>query len=179
MTRAGERVAYFAYGANLHPGWLRRRVPGAEPAGAGVLPGHRIAFRKRGLDGAGRSDAWHTGEPGDQLPGGLYTLPARDFHRMGAAGGGYHPDEVIVETGAGRIAALTWRADADALATGLSPWDWYLALIVAGAAIHGLPEDYRRWLAGVPVVEDPDRARAAVAYAVIDASRTPRREGGG
>lgn len=167
MSPVGDSVAYFAYGANLHPGWLRRRIPAAVVVGAGALPGHRIAFRKRGRDGAGRSDAWQTGDPADRLPGALYRLPAGDLGRLGAAGAGYHADEVQIETAAGLVAALTWRADADQLAADLRPWDWYLALIVAGAAIHALPADYRRWLASVPVAQDPDRARAAVALSII------------
>lgn len=172
----GDGLAYFAYGANLHPGWIRRRIPAAVVAGAGVLPGHRIAFRKRGRDGAGRSDAWHTGDLADQLPGALYRLPAGDLERLGAAAAGYHADEVQIDTGTGRVTALTWRANADQLGADLLPWDWYLALIVAGAAIHQLPADYRRWLAAVPVAEDPDRARAEMAFSIIGASGVPRRE---
>jgi len=167
VTRPGGSIPYFAYGANVHPGWLRRRVPAAVQLGAAELPGHRIMFHKRGHDGSGRSNAWCTDRPGDRLPGALYRLAAEDLERLGAARAGYRPAEVLVQAAAGPLTALTWRANAAEIEEGLLPWDWYLALIRAGAALHDLPEPYQRWLESVTVAPDPDRARAALAASVI------------
>jgi gamma-glutamylcyclotransferase len=173
VTWAGGSIPYFAYGANLHPGWLRRRVPAAVQLGAGELPGHRIAFHKRGRDGAGRSNAWRTGDPADRLPGALYRLPCHELERLGAAGAGYRAAELLIETACGPLTALIWRADPGEIEDGLRPWDWYVALIRAGAALHGLPEAHRRWLESVPVAADPDHARAAIAFAVIGSGDQP------
>lgn len=162
-------VLYFAYGANLHPGWLRRRVQSAVVIGAAELPGHRIEFRKRGRDGSGKSDACPTGLASDRLAGALYRLSKADLQRLGAAEAGYHLDEITVESAEGALAALTWRADSVQLVAGLPPWNWYLALLRAGAAIHGLPESHRRWLETVVAAPDPDRDRAAIALEVIAA----------
>jgi hypothetical protein len=170
VSRPGGELLYFAYGANVHPGWLRRRIPAAVALGCGELPGHRLVFHKRGRDGAGRSNAWRTGVAADRLPGALYRLPADDLARLGAAGAGYQADEVVVETAAGSRTAVTWRAEPAEIAPGLLPWDWYVALIRAGGALHGLPEAHLRWLASVPLRVDPDRARAATAFAVIEAA---------
>jgi gamma-glutamylcyclotransferase len=167
-------VLYFAYGANIHPGWLRRRIPEARLVGAAGLPAHRLAFRKRGRDGAARSDACPDEEPGASLPGAVYELRAEALARLGAAGAGYRQAEVVVTTPGGLLDAVTWRAEPASIEAGLRPWDWYIGLIRAGAAILGLPEGYRRWLDSVPVNEDPDRERAAVAFAVIAAGREPR-----
>lgn len=168
MTATGP-VPYFAFGANVHPGWLRRRLPAAELLGAAFLPGHRLAFRKRGSDGAGRSDACPSDDPAARLPGALYRLEAGGLQRLGAAGAGYHLAEVEVEHAGRRVRAFTWRADPALIADGLLPWDWYLGLIRAGAECLALPADYRRWLATVPVAADPDEGRAGVALAVIAA----------
>lgn len=170
MSGAAEPVVYFAYGANIHPGWLRRRVPEARLLGAGVLPGYRLAFRKRGRDGAARSDACPSAEPGAVLPGALYSFPAAALARLGAAGAGYHAEQVVIETAAGPQQAITWRADPAELVTGLRPWDWYVALIRAGAAMLDLPEAHLRWLEQAPVTVDPNQERAARATAVIAAS---------
>lgn len=171
MTRPGGSLPYFAYGANLHPGWLRRRALGAVQLGAGELPGYRIRFHKRGRDGAGRSNAWRTGDSGDRLPGALYRLAAEDLDRLGAAGAGYHAEEVLVQTAAaGPLTAVAWCADPEEIEDGLRPWDWYLALIRAGAEMHDLPGPYRLWLESVPVSVDPDRERAARALDVIRAA---------
>lgn len=168
MSRTAETVIYFAYGANVHPGWLRRRVPEAKLIGAGLLPGYKLAFRKRGRDGAARSDACPSAEPGAVLPGALYALPAGALARLGAAGAGYHAEQVVVDTASGPREAVTWRADPAELDAGLRPWDWYVALIRAGAVMLGLPEAHLRWLERAQVAADPDRERAARARAVIE-----------
>jgi gamma-glutamylcyclotransferase len=133
----------------------------------GELPGHRIMFHKRGRDGAGRSNAWPAAAI-DRLPGMLYRVQTQEFAKLDAAGAGYHAEEVLIETTAGPLTALTWRAKPEEIEDGLRPWDWYVALIRAGAALHGLPASYRRWLESVAVVVDPDRARASAAFAVIE-----------
>lgn len=167
MSQAPGRTVYFAFGANVHPGWLRRRIPGAELLGTGTLPGHRLAFRKRGRDGAGRSDACP--DSAARLPGALYAFDVADFELLGAAGAGYRPAEVMVETAAGAREAVCWRADPAEVEEGLRPWDWYVALIRAGAVLLGLPGEHVRWLESVPVAVDRDRERVALARAVIAA----------
>lgn len=169
--REATRVAYFAYGANVHPGWLRRRVPEAELHGAALLPGYRLVFRKRGRDGAARSDACPSTTPGDALPGALYWLPPESLERLGAAGAGYRSAEVVVRTVEGEVHARTWLAEPTEHAERLLPWDWYVELIRAGAELLELPAAHRRWLQGVPVTRDPDRTRAATAHQVIAGER--------
>jgi gamma-glutamylcyclotransferase len=163
----GAPTLYFAYGANVHPRWLARRVPAAELLGPGALPGFRLAFRKLGRDGAGRSDACAAGNSAVALPGALYRLAPEELARLGAAGAGYHLETVSIETGAGPVEAVTWLADPAAVAEGLLPWDWYVGLILAGAERLGLPEDHRRWLAAVPRQHDPDVERAAPARRIL------------
>jgi hypothetical protein len=168
VSDGAERVLYFAYGANVHPGWLRRRIPDAELLGAAELRGYRLAFRKRGRDGAARSDAC-PGGPGDALPGALYAVRAEALQQLGAAGAGYRMEEVTVMTAVGARRALTWRAEDAALAEGLLPWDWYLQLIRAGAETVGLPEAHQRWLASVACAADESSEQARAAYEVLGA----------
>ncbi|NHA13424.1 gamma-glutamylcyclotransferase family protein [Thioalkalivibrio sp. XN279] len=169
MSAAGERVLYFAYGANVHPGWLRRRIPDAELVGAAALPGHRLAFRKRGRDGAARSDAEPSGTPGDVLPGVLYAVRREALDQLGAAGAGYRMEEVEVLVAGAPRRALTWRAEDSAVAAGLDPPDWYVDLIRAGAAMLELPAAHRRWLASVTVKVDRDSAQSRVARTLLAA----------
>lgn len=162
---AGDRIVYFAYGSNLHPGWLGRRVPSARVLGPASLPGHRLAFRKLGRDGSAKSDA--EAAPGASLPGAVYEMSAAHLGRLGAAEGGYLRVAVQVRTGAGVREAFAYVARAENHVTGLAPWDWYVALIRRGAEIHGLPESHREWLAGVATAPDPDEARARLALDVL------------
>lgn len=170
MSSADERVVYFAYGANVHPAWLRRRIPDAILIGPGMLPGYRLAFRKRGRDGAARSDACPSDAPGAALPGALYRMRAPDLQRLGAAGAGYLSRQVRVESPTGPLDAIAWVAAPGEIDTGLLPWDWYVALIRAGAEQLGLPEGHRRWLSNVRTAVDPDTARAAPAREIAAAA---------
>jgi gamma-glutamylcyclotransferase len=169
VSRVEPRVLFFAYGANVHPGWLRRRIPDAALVGAAALPGHRLAFRKRGRDGAARSDACPTDAPGAALPGALYRVQPEDLQRLGAAGAGYRAEHVRVNSAAGAVTAVTWRAASAEIVDGLLPWDWYVALIRAGAELLGLPEAHRAWLDAQPTAVDADAGRVALARAVIAA----------
>jgi hypothetical protein len=169
VNAAQERVLYFAFGANVHPDWLRLRIPDAELLGAAELPGHRLAFRKRGRDGAARSDAQPSDTPGASLPGALYAVRRAALDRMGAAGAGYRIEEVEVLFAGERRRALTWRAEDSAVAAGLVPLDWYVALIRAGASLLGLPAEHRRWLAAVKVQVDADSEQAHAARAILAA----------
>jgi gamma-glutamylcyclotransferase len=167
VTADGGRVLYFAYGANIHPGWLRRRIPDACLLGAGALPGYRLEFRKRGRDGAARSDACLSSDPDARLPGALYSVSAPDLGLLGAASAGYRKLEVAVKSGTDLRAAVAWVAEPGEIVQGLLPWDWYLELIRAGARRLGLDEAHRRWLEAVPTQPDPDANRAALARAVL------------
>ena len=169
MSGAEERIHYFAYGANVHPGWLKRRIPTAQLVGAGLLPGYCLAFRKRGRDGAARSDACASDEPGAMLPGAVYLLREQELAQLGAAGAGYRTKAVRVMVAGEPLRATTWIAAPAEIATDLLPWDWYVALIRAGAELLALPVTHRRWLDAVQTAADPDPDRVALARAVIAA----------
>lgn len=164
----GERIVYFAYGSNLHPGWLARRVPSARALGKAVLPDHGLAFRKRGRDGSAKSDAAH--QPGAVLPGAVYEMDHEHLGLLGAAEGGYARLEVTVETSRGPQTAFAYFARKEHHVRHLVPWDWYVGLILTGARLHGLAESHTEWLAGIQTLEDPDRERAAPARSLIASS---------
>ncbi len=70
------------------------------------------------------------------------------------------------------LIASTYRALPEACDAGLLPFDWYLALTLAGAHQHALPAPYIRWLSRQQLTKDPDPSRPAgqEALAVIRAA---------
>jgi gamma-glutamylcyclotransferase len=154
---------YFAYGSNLHPVRLRERVSAAVLLGAAALPGHVLRFHKRGRDGSGKCDAAWTGGGGDRVLGALYRLGPTDVAVLDAiegAGRGYRVQEVRVETGAGTLAAFAYLADPAAIDPAAVPWDWYKALVLAGARHHGFGASYVAAIEAVPSRPDRDSRRA-------------------
>jgi hypothetical protein len=86
----------------------------------------------------------------------VYALDAADWPELDRCEGGYDrvAVEVLFENGE-RFAAETYvavRMTADAVA-----FDWYVQIIVDGAAAHELPEPYLAELRALPVRPDPSR----------------------
>lgn len=154
----GHALLYFAYGSNLHPARLDARLTAARLLGTAVLDGCTLRFNKRGRDGSGKGTI---APAADCVLGAVYALHRDDKQRLDAIeglGAGY--DERVVEL-PGYGAAWTYVAACDALDDTLLPYDWYLALVLAGARFLRFPGAYLARLGQMATVPDPDPPRAA------------------
>ena len=158
-----DLLHYFAYGSNLHPARMRLRVPSARPLGCAVLTGHQLRFHKRSYkDGSAKCDAHYTGHSQDRIYGAVYSLAAAEKAALDTIEGpGYEIAERVVIRDGRQQAVFLYRARPEAIATDLQPFDWYHALVVAGARHHGLPPAYIESLAEIPFQADPDSARTS------------------
>ena len=167
---SGRSLLYLAYGSNLHPRRLRERIGEVELAGVVELPGWRLCFDKRGADGSAKANL-------RPAPGSDYCawaaiyrvrpeqMPALD--RFEGCGGGYETFRFDVPVEGRWQAALAYLTPSHWTSDSMRPYDWYQALILAGAAWLRLPEVYIESLAASPVIVDPDagRRRARLALA--------------
>src|SRR5699024_4317549 len=152
----------FAFGSNMSSRRLRARVASARFVATARLACHRLCFHKRGPDGSGKGDAEWTKNPADQVFGVVFELDATDkpiLDSYEGLGAGYEEKLVELTTADGaRLAALLYYAtDIDAA---LSPHDWYLDHVLAGAREFHLPQDYINRIAATPTQRDPDAERA-------------------
>jgi gamma-glutamylcyclotransferase (GGCT)/AIG2-like uncharacterized protein YtfP len=143
-------VRYFAYGSNLSLRQMRARCPGSRTAGLGWLPDHRLEFVQP-HEGWGGGVAGVVPEPGARVHGVLYDLDATDLAALDGfepvETGGYRRERVIVLRGDG-AAEAAWTYLGEVLhGAPFAPSDRYLDTILAGAAEHGLPLEYREALA--------------------------------
>ena len=163
---------YFAYGSNLHPLRLAERTPSCRAIGPARLRGYALRFHKRSLadgDESGKCDAFATGSPDDVLHGAVYRIDLDDRPLLDAAeGNGRGYDRVVrqAETSAGSMAVELYVAQAGWIDPALRPFDWYLELVVRGAAHHGLPIDYRREVERTRVKRDADARRSERHYRI-------------
>ncbi|MFT4256152.1 MAG: gamma-glutamylcyclotransferase family protein [Pseudoxanthomonas sp.] len=152
---------YFAYGSNLLRERLLARCPGAIFIGRACLPGHRLTFDKVSRDGSGKCA--FVPAQNSRVEGVLWEIPDVELpklDRMEGAGHGYERDTVTVTlVDGGQCDALTYRATE--CEPGLKPYDWYLALVKAGAEQQGLPDEVRVMLAGMQALLDPLPERPA------------------
>ena len=158
----GDRYLNFAYGSNMSSHRLRARTPSARSLGPARLPGHRLAWCKKGSDGSAKCHIVETGRSDDVVWGVLYEIDIDEKRLLDEAEGlGVHyvHRDVRVDTDAGAVDAGAYFAiDSD---DSLQPFDWYVGFVLAGAVEHALPPEYVAAIGAVPAVVDPDAARRA------------------
>ncbi len=140
---------YFAYGSNMLRERLVARVSTAEGVAVGVARDYRLDFAKISVDGSGKGDM--VASPGDEVWGVLYELDADQKAALDEhEGRHYRAREIVVSTPSGDQAAWAYVAEPHRRDPSKVPYDWYVALIVAGARQGGLPEPYVQALEATP-----------------------------
>lgn len=156
-----DDILYFAYGSNLLRERLHSRCHGAVPAGLATLRDHRLTFDKVSTDGSGKCAF----EPstGDHVYGALYRVHLSDLDALDqheGVGHGYERTSITLAVEGGpEVRATTYTATKRRPA--LLPYDWYLALVLAGAVQNRLPERYLRSLQERNFKIDPEISRAS------------------
>jgi gamma-glutamylcyclotransferase (GGCT)/AIG2-like uncharacterized protein YtfP len=166
--------AYFAYGSNLSTVRLRRRVPSALPRRIGFVRGYDVALSKRGKDGSAKATLAVRAE--SRAHGCVYIIEAQEkvrLDRIEGVGVGYdeHVVRVVVEDH--EIEAFTYIASSTHIDAALRPYDWYVALMYAGASEHHLPGAVTERYRAVETIRDPDRTRATRHWAMLGAAGSP------
>lgn len=158
-------LLYFAYGSNMLAARLAHRCASATVVGAASVGGHRLSFDKLGVDGSGKATLHKVDDERARVPGVLFeiSLPDRDhLDRAESAGVGYERvDSFCVTLGSSGEAVTATSYIASQTQAGLQPYDWYLALIVAGAWEHDLARHHVDRLAGSDFAIDRDEDRHA------------------
>lgn len=169
-------IDYFAYGSNLLDARLRARLPAVVRCSSARLPGHRLRFDKRGgSDGSGKGHVVPSSAAGEVVWGVLYHLDDAERARLDAIEGVGHGYTGALRTVLGAdgraVEAMLYVAEPTAVVPDLEPYDWYLALVIAGAVEAGFPADYIARLRAVRCRRDADTARALDALRLIDPNR--------
>lgn len=154
------RLLHFAYGSNMLSRRLRKRTPSATPVSVGFVAGRRLAFDKVSQDGSGKCDIEATPTATDHVYGVIFEIDCTEkpeLDRLEGLGHGYREELVDVVTADGTRKAQAYVATEKNSA--LRPYDWYKALVIAGALEHGLPPTYVDSLNTTDSRPDPDDRR--------------------
>lgn len=145
---------------------LRARCGSSRRVGVTEAVGFDIDFDKIGQDGSGKATL--VAAPGHSVPGVLYELDADDLGVLDQIEGvGRGCDRIALDLdGQQALAYIAPPAFRDPV---MRPFDWYLALVLAGAAEAGLPAQWIRLLAAQASISDPepDRPRRIEALALL------------
>lgn len=137
---------YFAYGSNMLTQRLaaNKRCPSARPVGVAYADGYALEFSKRSnKDGSGKGSLIKAS--GERAYGVLFEIEDGELaalDREEGNGYGYRREDGFAVRRAGtheEVATRTYIATVRD--TTLRPFDWYLALIVAGARQNAVPPD--------------------------------------
>lgn len=175
---------YFAYGSNMLAERLRakERCPSARFVARAKADGVTLSFSKRSDDGSGKATLERRDVPPfSPVYGCLYELSAHDMDALDRVEGypaHYKKFGAFTvtrwDTGA-IVSAVTYIAQETRIDKTLKPYDWYLALVVAGAKQNQLPKAYIDQLARAVSRDDPDAGRRTfkAARAVLEAAGYP------
>jgi cation transport regulator ChaC len=169
MDEAG-RFLNFAYGSNMLSARLRERVSSAHPVGTACLPGFSLRWHKVSVDGSGKCDVVEDATPGACVWGIVFAIESAQKDSLDKAeglGNGYGSREVSVILGGATLAAQAYVATRTNAA--YLPYDWYKALVVAGAREHDLPPDYVAALEAQPCTIDTNEERRRKNLLLADA----------
>jgi gamma-glutamylcyclotransferase len=153
LGRPGDQVWYFAYGANMHDATFRLRR-GIRPLECrqGRIKGYRLRFNLVGRPKVGTAPANLSVDPNAEVWGVLYRITRRDLMRLdateGVPGRGYRHIAVEADDAEGRqVRAIAYMAQGKK--DDGKPSLRYITLLREGAAAHGLPDHYLRFLENV------------------------------
>lgn len=153
---------YAAYGSNLHPRRIGERVPDARLLGTGVLEGHTLKFHKRSVDGSGKCNVV-AGD--DRVHVAVYDLTDGAAATLDVfEGAGYAREPRSIAPFGECFVYVASPAYVD---DSLSPYTWYLALVLAGCEHLEFPRAYVDKLAAIESHRDPDAERHVRNMAIV------------
>ena len=140
---------------------LNKRCPSARPIGTAVAPSHYLCFKKRSVDGSGKATLVSDGGLGQVGRGVLFEIAEDERDKLDQSEGkGYWRNDDFAVLRSDHDDHLTVSVYlAEICCDGLVPYDWYRALVLAGAIQHQFPEQYITELRCVVVAPDPDPSR--------------------
>ena len=150
---------YFGYGSNMLIERLRARCEGVELDGPAVADGYALDFSKRSDDGSGKATLRKA--PGKCSCGVLFKIPEDQEGTLDGyegKGKGYDRKPIDVRRDDGQTVRAECYFGTD-LCDKRKPYDWYLALVIAGALQNGLDERYVEFLRNFKYLDDPNSKR--------------------
>ena len=149
-------MLYAAYGSNLHPLRLTKRISSTQLIGTAFVAGWSLHFHKRSNDKSAKCNIV-LGSVGIHVA--VFDISAADKVTLdGIEGAGYSGITLNVpEFGD----CSSYIADESYIDDSLAPYDWYKELVLVGARMHGFPDEYVKRVHSIPACQDPDSKRHA------------------
>ena len=168
-----SKLYYFAYGSNLHPVRLQKRVPTANFLGLITVPGYRLCFHKRHHDdNSGKCNMFLTNQSCDVVHGALFEMNQDEKPLLDECEGvGYRCDTLQLQLKDASYQSFIYIAEDSHIDDSLTPHRWYREIVLLGAEHHDLPSDYVDRIRKIAAAKDPDARRHDVNSQLIEEMR--------
>jgi len=149
-------VYYFAYGSNMDPERMKKRIGYLPPRQKALLKGWKLVFNKVATRNPREGYANITKDEKETVEGILYEIEEQDLKKLdNYEGHPYHYDrkemEVELEDGT-KVKAWVYVANPNMVKEGLKPSREYLSHLLKGCDL--LSEEYCEKLRSVKTLED-------------------------
>ena len=154
---------YFAYGSNMLTARLTARCPSAKVIGTASVSNHTLEFTKPSTDNSGKATLIAVGDQAIHTPGVLFEIANIDLPKLDSvegAGNGYdrHDEfEIRLARTDEKVTAMTYLTTK--IEARLMPYDWYLALVIAGVRQHELDAEHAQRLRQTEYLIDDNLTR--------------------
>ena len=168
-SRSGaKKIRYAAYGSNLHPLRLRKRISSARLITTSLLSDWSLYFHKRGDD---RSAKCNILAGGGGVHCAIYEISTKDkliLDKIEGVGFGYSETTLTIPKVGDCFAYVAEDTHID---DSLLPYDWYHELVKIGARLHRFPADYLKHIESKQALNDPDPNRSAEKWKTVEMIR--------
>jgi len=162
-------MLYAAYGSNLHPVRLRKRVPSAELMGFVVVANWELRFHKRGSDGSGKCNI--AAAAGDSVCFAIFKIEPRErllLDQVEGLGKGYDETSIAIP---GHGECFAYVANGSHIDDQLVPYTWYKELVLVGLTYHRACHKYIDRVTAVRAHRDENAARHEENMALVEAAK--------
>lgn len=150
------KLRYAAYGSNLHPYRLVKRVPSASLLGTDFLPNRSLYFHKKGADGSGKCNILKSGLG---VYVAVYAIDEEDkanLDRYETLGNGYEDHTINIPKFGN---CFIYLATESHIVDHLTPYCWYHKMVLLGCHAHKFPSEYVSRINQVTPSRDPNKKR--------------------
>ena len=147
---------YAAYGSNLHPVRLTRRVPSAKLIKTARVPGFDLRFHKKSFDGSAKCNIV---EAASEIYVAVFEILREEkplLDRVEGLGAGYDELQIAVPDVGD---CWTYTAAESHIEPTLTPYTWYKAMVLLGCEFNAFPDRYTQTVREVADQRDPDEQR--------------------
>lgn len=164
-----SKYRYVAYGSNLHPLRLQKRVSTAKLLGTSTLTGYELRFNKKSdVDGSGKCSLNIADSFVYVAVFEISVSEKPNLDKIEGLGKGYDQKSIQLEEYG---TCLTYIANPRVIDETILPMDWYKEMVMLGCLSNRFPKEYVSYVESVDSIEDPQRTRARANWKLIEELR--------